>query len=292
MRTNHLHITECPRDAMQGLSEFIPTDQKIRYIESLLKVGFDVLDFCSFVSPKSVPQMADSDIVAAAFENTDSKTELLSIIGNLSGAERAAQFPFIKYVGYPHSVSPTFLQRNINSDVEDSLDRIRKIQDFLGGKIELLGYISMAFGNPYGDAWNPELVAECVETLAKEGIQKISLADTVAVADPNKIKPLFELLIASFPNIEFGAHLHTKPSNWKANVQAVYDGGGRKIEGALLGLGGCPMADDELTGNLPTENLLSFCDEHKIITNINHEKFGESLRLANEIFSQQSHHAA
>lgn len=291
MRTNQLHITECPRDAMQGLSEFIPTSDKIRYIESLLKVGFDVLDFCSFVSPKSVPQMADSDLVAAAFEHTDSNTELLAIIGNLSGAERAAKFPFIKYVGYPHSVSPTFLQRNINSNIEDSLNRIRSIRDFLGDKIEVLAYISMAFGNPYGDPWSPELVAECVEVLAKEGIKKISLADTVAVADPNKIKPLFELLIPSFPTIEFGAHLHTKPSNWKANVQAVYEGGGRKIEGALLGLGGCPMAEDDLTGNLPTENLMAFCDEYRITTNINTEKFGESLRLASELFSHQSHHA-
>ena len=290
MHANNFHITECPRDAMQGLSEFIATKDKIRYVDSLLKVGFDVLDFCSFVSPKSVPQMADSDLVAAAFERTESPTELLAIVGNLNGAKRAAHFPFIKYVGYPHSVSPTFLKRNINSDVEDSLDRIRSIQDFLGDKIEVLAYVSMAFGNQYGDAWSPELVAECVETLAKEGITKISLADTVAVASPENIKPLYELLIPSFPQIEFGAHLHTTSSNWKANVQAVYDGGGRKLEGALLGLGGCPMANDDLTGNLPTENLLSFCDEKNIHTNINRTRFGESLRLASEIFQQTTHH--
>lgn len=289
MHTNHIHITECPRDAMQGLHDFIPTEDKIRYIASLLEVGFDVLDFCSFVSPKSVPQMADSDLVAAAFEQTNSNTELLAIIGNLSGAQRASQFPYIRYVGYPHSVSPTFLQRNINSNVSDSLDRIKRIQDFLGGKIELLAYISMAFGNPYGDDWSPQLVAECVETLAQEGIKRISLADTVAVANPEKIQPLLELLIRSFPDIEFGAHLHTKPSNWRENVQAVLDGGGRKLEGAILGLGGCPMAADDLTGNLPTENLVAFCDEKKITTHINLEKFGQSLKLASDIFSN-SHH--
>jgi len=292
MHANKFHITECPRDAMQGLPDFIPTPDKIRYIESLLKVGFDVLDFCSFVSPRSVPQMADSDLVAAAFEHTDSKTELLAIVGNLSGAQRAAQFPFIRYVGYPHSVSPTFLQRNINTDVAGSLDRIRQIHDFLQNDIEVLSYISMAFGNPYGDAWSPELVAECVETLAKEGITKISLADTVAVATPEKIKPLFELLVPAFPHIEFGAHLHTTPTNWRANVQAVIDGGGRKLEGALLGLGGCPMAEDELTGNLPTENLLAFCDEHNLQTGIDRARFGESMKLASEIFTQNTHHAA
>ena len=292
MHADQLHITECPRDAMQGLADFIPTAEKIRYIESLLKVGFDVLDFCSFVSPKSVPQMGDSDLVAAAFENTASKTELLAIIGNLNGAMRAAQFPFIRYVGYPHSVSPTFLQRNINTDVAGSLDRIRQIRDLLAGKIETLAYISMAFGNPYGDAWAPELVAECVETLSREGITKISLADTVAVATPEKIRPLFELLIPSFPHIEFGAHLHTTPSNWRANVQAAVDGGCRKLEAALLGLGGCPMAEDELTGNLPTENLLAFCDEKGLHTGIDRAAFGQSLRMASELFTTNTHPAA
>lgn len=292
MHTNRLHITECPRDAMQGLTEFIPTEQKIRYIRSLLQVGFDVLDFCSFVSPKSVPQMADSDLVAAAMEGAETSTELLAIVGNLNGAARAARFPYIRYVGYPHSVSPTFLRRNINTDVAGSLERIRSIQDLLKGDIETLAYISMAFGNPYGDAWSPELVAECVETLAKEGIRKISLADTVAVATPEKIRPLFELLVPAFPHIEFGAHLHTTPRNWKANVQAVFDGGGRKLEGALLGLGGCPMAEDELTGNLPTENLLGYCDEYGIDTRIDRARFGESMRLASEILTQNTHHAA
>ena len=292
MHANQVHITECPRDAMQGLTDFIPTDQKIRYIRSLLQVGFDVLDFCSFVSPRSVPQMADSDLVAAAMDGVETDTELLAIIGNPNGALRAAQFPYIRYVGYPHSVSPTFLRRNINTDVAGSLDRIRRIRDLLKGKIETLAYVSMAFGNPYGDAWSPELVAECVETLSREGITKISLADTVAVAKPENIRPLFELLVPAFPHIEFGAHLHTTASNWKANVQAVFEGGGRKLEGALLGLGGCPMAEDELTGNLPTENLLGYCDENNIQTRIDRARFGESMRLASEILTPNTHHAA
>lgn len=289
MHAQKIHLTECPRDAMQGLSYLIPTEEKIRYIQSLLQVGFDVLDFCSFVSPKAVPQMADSDRVAEAISRVQTSTELLSIIGNVNGAERALQFPFITYVGYPHSVSPTFLQRNINTDVQGSLDRIRRIQELVHGKIELLSYVSMAFGNPYEDRWSPELVAECVQDLVKEGIRKITLADTVAVATPETLKPVFKLLLNEFPNVEFGAHLHTTPSNWKQNVEAVISSGCHKIETAMLGLGGCPMAKDELTGNLPTENLVSYCDENGLELQINRQQFGESFQMASEIFSQYSH---
>lgn len=290
MHTNHIHVTECPRDAMQGLSRIISTTDKIKYIKSLLNVGFDVLDFCSFVSPKAVPQMADAESVAEAVEGVRTKTELLAVIGNVNGAERALKFPHIRYVGYPHSVSPTFLKRNINSTTEQSIDRIKAIKDKVSGKMEVISYISMAFGNPYGDEWSPESVADCVATLEKEGITKISLADTVAVATPDIIRTLFEILVPAFPGIEFGAHLHTISTNWKENLSAVIAGGGRKIETAFLGLGGCPMAKDDLTGNLPTENLLAFCDETGLTTNINRPEFGKSLMLASEIFMQQPHH--
>lgn len=273
---------------MQGIKELISTEDKIRYISSLLQVGFDVLDFCSFVSPKAVPQMADADVVAAAFEQSGSKTELLAVIGNLGGAERAAQFPFIRYVGYPHSVSPTFLQRNINSDTAESLNRIRSIRDFLKGDTELLAYVSMAFGNPYGDAWSAELVAECVADLVKEGITKISLADTVAVGTPETIRPVFELLLREFPDIEFGAHLHTTPANWRQNVEAAVNGGCRKFETALLGLGGCPMAKDDLTGNLPTENLIAFCNEKGFQTHIDFTAFGRSMKIAGALFNSHT----
>jgi hydroxymethylglutaryl-CoA lyase len=283
--TTQIKITECPRDAMQGFTNFIPTDVKIAYINQLLKVGFDVIDFGSFVSPKAVPQMRDTEDVAAGLELSSTNSKLLSIIGNAGGAERAEKFDFIKFLGYPHSVSNTFLQRNINSNIEDSLNRIREIQNRceISGK-SLLVYISMAFGNPYNDPWNDDLVASSVEDLVKEGVRYIALSDTIGEAQPENISYLFKHLIPQFPGVEFGAHFHTTPKNWHHNVTAAYESGCRKFDSALMGFGGCPMAKDELTGNLPTENLLSFCDENQLDSGIQRDEFLKAMAMAPSVF--------
>jgi len=283
--TTQIKITECPRDAMQGFTNFIPTDVKIAYINQLLKVGFDVIDFGSFVSPKAVPQMKDTEDVAAGLELSSTNSQLLSIIGNAGGAERAEKFDFIKFLGYPHSVSNTFLQRNINSNIEDSLNRIREIQNrcVISGK-SLLVYISMAFGNPYNDPWNDDLVAAAVEDLVKEGVKYIALSDTIGEAQPENISYLFRHLIPQFPGVEFGAHFHTTPKNWQNNVAAAYESGCRKFDSALMGFGGCPMAKDELTGNLPTENLLSFCDENQLDSGIQRDEFLKAMAMAPSVF--------
>jgi hydroxymethylglutaryl-CoA lyase len=284
MHAQKLHITECPRDAMQGVKGFIPTRDKIRYIQSLMRTGYDVLDFCSFVSPKAVPQMADAEEVAEAMQDMDSNTELLTIIGNVNGAKRAACFPHIRYWGYPHSVSPSFLKRNIQAGTEESLDRIRAIQDMLLPKTELVCYVSMGFGNPYGDFWSPDLVEDCVAELRNLGIRRISLADTVALADPETIRTVFQRLIPAFPDVLFGAHLHTQPHQWKSNLEASLEAGCHRIETALLGLGGCPMAKDDLNGNLPTEHLVAYCRGKNIETGIDFSLFRENLRMASELF--------
>lgn len=284
MHAKRIHITECPRDAMQGVKAFIPTRDKIRYLHSLMHTGYDVLDFCSFVSPKAVPQMADAEEVAEAMQDMDSKTELLTIIGNVSGAKRASHFPHIRYWGYPHSVSPTFLNRNIQSGTEESLDRIRSIQDMLLPGTEMVCYISMGFGNPYGDFWSPELVEDCVMQLHRLGIRRISLADTVALADPETIRTVFKRLIPTCPDVLFGAHLHTQPHQWKPNLEAALEAGCHRIETAMLGLGGCPMAKDDLNGNLPTEHLVSYCRTHHLETGIDFSRFRDNLRMASELF--------
>ncbi len=289
MHAQKIHITECPRDAMQGVKAFIPTGEKIRYLRSLLATGYDVLDFCSFVSPKAVPQMADSEAVAEALADSGSRTELLTIIGNESGARRAAKFPHIRYWGYPHSVSPTFLHRNINATAAESLDRIRSIQDILPTDTDMVCYISMGFGNPYGDAWSPDIVAEGIAQLRELGIRRISLADTVAIATPEVIRSVYEKVIPAFPDVIFGAHLHTLPHQWKAHLDSALNSGCSRIETALLGLGGCPMAKDDLNGNLPTENLVAYCRGKNLETGIDFARFRENLRMATEIFNQQPH---
>jgi len=288
-KADKITITECPRDAMQGLKTIIDTEDKITYINLLLKAGFDVLDFGSFVSPKAIPQMADTHEVAEALDLSNSNTALLAIVGNIGGAERSNQFPFIKYLGYPHSVSNTFLQRNINSNIDDSLNRVKTLQEFCNdNNKEQVVYISMAFGNPYEDLWTPQLVAEEVKKLSDLGIKHISLADTIGEAKPEDISSLFNELIPAFPHIEFGAHFHTRPDNWFQNIKAAYESGCRKFDSAMLGFGGCPMAKDTLTGNLPTENLVAFCDENNITTGINMAEFKNCILAANELFQGKS----
>jgi len=270
---------------MQGLSGFIPTADKIRYINSLLRAGFDCIDFGSFVNPKVIPQLADTDEVVQNLDLQGIDTRLLAIIGNLKGAERAEAYPQIGVLGFPFSISPTFLRRNINSDMAETVTRIGEIKEVCdrSGK-DLVIYISMAFGNPYNDPWNTEVVGEWVEKLAWIGIRKIALADTIGVANPETIDYLFSFVIPTFPEVEFGAHLHTTPFNWRANIEAAYNAGCRKFDSAIKGLGGCPMATDELTGNLATENLIAFLREKNTSITVNDDRFAASMAMAGEIF--------
>lgn len=282
---NRVYITECPRDAMQGLKDFIPTEDKIRYMNQLLRTGFDVLDFGSFVNPKVIPQLADTDTVVQNLDLSDVNTKLLAIIGNLKGAERAEAYPQIDILGFPFSISPTFLRRNINSDMAETVTRIGEVKEVCdrSGK-ELVIYISMAFGNPYEDPWNTDVVGEWVEKLAWIGIRHISLADTIGIANPETIEYIFSYVIPTFPEVNFGAHLHTTPSNWKQNVAAAYNAGCRKFDSAIKGLGGCPMAKDDLTGNLATENLIHYLNERGVNTGVHDGQFASCLSLASEIF--------
>ncbi len=280
-----LKIIECPRDAMQGIKEMIPTESKVRYLNQLLKVGFDTLDAGSFVSPKAIPQMADTKLVLDQIDWKNSDTKLLTIVANVRGAKDACEFEQVKYLGFPFSISETFQLRNTNSTMEESIDRVKEIQDLcLQHNKELVVYISMGFGNPYGDIWNAEIVQMWTERLADLGVKILSLSDTIGVSNPINISYIFSSLISEFPNIEFGAHLHTTPTTWKEKVHAAYENGCRRFDGAIKGFGGCPMAKDELTGNMPTENMLSYFDLHDIDINIDRKEFNKSLNMAMDIF--------
>ncbi|WP_435355091.1 hydroxymethylglutaryl-CoA lyase [Emticicia sp. SJ17W-69] len=255
-----MKIIECPRDAIQGLHQFIPTEKKVKYINFLLKSNlFDTIDFGSFVSPKAIPQMSDTKDLVKKLNIQDSKTKLLAIIANERGALEACQFDEITYLGYPFSISETFQLRNTNATIVESLERVKAIQE-ISQKTDkqLVIYISMGFGNPYGDEWNAEIVIKWVEELQKLGIKIFSLSDTVGIAKPDSISYLFENLIPKYPHLEFGAHLHTTSDTWFEKIDAAYKSGCRRFDGAILGYGGCPMAADELVGNMPTEYLLNY----------------------------------
>jgi hydroxymethylglutaryl-CoA lyase len=282
---NPVKIIECPRDAMQGFSHFIETDKKIEYINSLLKVGFDTIDFGSFVSPKVIPQMRDTETVLQNLDLSNTKSKLLAIIANTQGAEMAVKHAPIHYLGFPFSISETFQVRNTNSTIAQSFERVKYINTLCRdtGK-ELVIYISMGFGNPYGDPWNTEVVDEWVEKITALGVNIISLSDTVGVANPQSIAYLFGHLIKKYPHIEFGAHLHTRPESWREKVQAAWDNGCQRFDGAINGFGGCPMADDELTGNMPTESLLYFLEDNKIDTGLDMDAFGKSMMIATGVF--------
>ncbi|MBX3042583.1 MAG: hydroxymethylglutaryl-CoA lyase [Candidatus Kapabacteria bacterium] len=254
-----LKLIECPRDAMQGLTKIVPTELKIQYINALLKVGFDTIDFGSFVSTKAVPQMHDTIDVIKNLDLNDSYSALLAIVANLRGAEQAIFFDEIDYIGFPFSVSETFQQRNANSSIEQSLLRVEEINNLcVQNNRELVVYLSMAFGNPYGDPWNEEIVAGWAEKLADVGIHTIALSDTVGVSTPESISRLFTTLILEFDFVEFGAHLHSNPSNSQGIIKAAYEAGCRRFDSAMMGFGGCPMAEDSLTGNIATETLIDF----------------------------------
>ena len=278
-------IIECPRDAMQGMNAFVPTKIKIEYINALLKVGFDTLDCGSFVSEKMIPQMADTKLILPHLELEKSDTKLSVIVGNKRGAEEACEFDEINYVGYPFSISETFQIRNTNCGLEESLLRVDEIMNLCEctGKT-FVCYISMAFGNPYGDFYDAALVEHWVDRLLENGVNKFSISDTIGIATPEIITNVFSILSEDFPEIGFGAHFHTTPTSWKEKVEAAWNAGCTRFDGAMKGFGGCPMAKDELTGNMPTENLLAYFDERKIEHGLNKEAFIDAMVLANKIF--------
>jgi hydroxymethylglutaryl-CoA lyase len=279
-------LIECPRDAMQGLHDFIPTDQKVKYINSLLKVGFDTIDFGSFVSPKAIPQLRDTKEVLSKLDLSSIKSKLLAIIANVRGAEEASVFDEISYLGFPFSVSEEFQKRNTNSSIEESLKRVEEIQNIcLQKKKQLVIYISMGFGNPYGEPWNSDIVIKWVKKLSGMGIGMIALSDTVGVSNPENIKHLFTHLIPQFNQIEFGAHLHSNPVSWEEKIKAAFDSGCSRFDSAMKGIGGCPMANDELVGNIATENLVDFFLKQNINPGINLQFLSDSMRIANETFN-------
>jgi hydroxymethylglutaryl-CoA lyase len=282
---NSVKLIECPRDAMQGWKKFIPTEKKIEYINSLLKVGFDTIDFGSFVSPKAIPQMADTRDVVKSLELGVSDTKLLAIVANMRGAEEASVFEQINYLGFPFSISQTFQQRNTNSTIEQSLERVEDIQNLCikTGK-QLIVYISMGFGNPYDDVYDEEIVFEWVNKLVAMDIGIISLADTVGVATPAQVYDVTSYLVESLPGTEIGVHLHSTPQNWKEKLDAAVKAGCKRFDGALKGIGGCPMADDELVGNMNSEWMIPYLEEKGLLNNLDKKALEESLRIAGEIF--------
>jgi hydroxymethylglutaryl-CoA lyase len=276
-------ITECPRDAMQGWENWIPTEKKIAYLNQLLKVGFDTLDFGSFVSPKAIPQMADTAQVYEALEESD--TKLLAIVANVRGAENAVNFPRIKYLGFPFSISETFQQRNTNSSIADAFKTVVTIQNLCqqSGK-ELVIYFSMGFGNPYGDVFNQEIVAHWAEKMNSLGVKIIALSDTVGVADAKTIKQLYETLIPAYPDIEFGGHFHATSENWQMKIQTAFEAGCRRFDGAIGGFGGCPMAEDELVGNINTQNMIQFFDNQGVELGLSKNEFVKAVEMSREVF--------
>ena len=281
----NVKIIECPRDAMQGIKAFIPTERKVQYIQSLLRVGFDTIDFGSFVSPKAIPQMADTAKVLAGLDLSTTKSKLLAIVANQRGALDASQFDEIAYLGYPFSISENFQMRNTHKTIAQSvliLDDILNIA--VKSNKEVVAYLSMGFGNPYGDPWDVDIVGEWTDRLSKMGIKILSLSDTIGSSTPETIRYLFSNLIPLYPNVEFGAHLHTTYNSWFEKIEAAYTSGCTRFDGAIQGFGGCPMAKDELTGNMPTEKLLSYFTSKKVNA-LNALSFESAHNEATKIFS-------
>ena len=283
--SNDITLVECPRDAMQGWKHFIPTVQKVEYLNALLKVGFDILDCGSFVSPKAIPQMADTKEVIPQLQIDNSNTKLLTIIANTRGAEDATAYDEISYLGFPFSISETFQLRNTNKTIAESLVQVAEIQNLCMQKgKKLVVYISMGFGNPYGDEYNAEIAIKWVGELVKMGVGNIAMSDTVGVAKPDTIKYLFTHLIPEFKDITIGAHFHSTMDTWEEKIQSAYDNGCRSFDSAIRGIGGCPMAKDELVGNLATENLLSWAEANNITTRIDKKAFEDAWIQAASIF--------
>jgi len=285
MEPSAIRLTECPRDAMQGLVDFVPTDIKAAYINLLLQVGFDTMDFGSFVSAKAIPQMRDTAEVLKRLDLSNTSSKLLAIVANFRGAVEAVLHPEITYLGYPFSISETFQMRNTNATIADSFDTVKRMNEICTAKQkELLVYLSMGFGNPYGDEWNVEIVQQWTEKLVNEGIKTIALSDTIGIATPDQIKSLYPSLCAQFPDTEFGIHLHSTPATWHEKVEAAYQSGCKRFDSALKGYGGCPMAKDDLTGNIATENLIGYLQSQNAITGLNMDKLWEAMDYSGTVF--------
>lgn len=282
-----IKIIECPRDAMQGIKPFIPTERKVDYIQALLRVGFDTIDFGSFVSPKAIPQMVDTAEVLAQLDLSQTSSKLLAIIANKQGAELASVHKEIQYLGFPFSISENFQMRNTHKTIAESLVTLQEILNIADkSNKEVVTYISMGFGNPYGDPWNVEIVGEWTEKLANMGVKILSLSDTIGSSTPEVIDYLFSNLIPKYPTIEFGAHLHTTPDKWFEKIDAAYKAGCRRYDGAIQGFGGCPMAKDDLTGNMPTEKMLSYFTQQKANTNTSPMSFESAYNVASRLFGE------
>ncbi len=285
IKPSTIKLTECPRDAMQGLHDFVPTEIKAEYINLLLKVGFDTIDFGSFVSPKAIPQMRDTANVLAKLDIANTSSKLLAIVANLRGAEDAVQFDEITYLGFPFSISETFQQRNTNSSISESFETVKAINALCHKQNkQLLVYLSMGFGNPYGDEWNAGIVEQWAEKMVNEGISIISLADTTGTSTPEKIQAIYPILVSRFPQAEFGVHLHSTPVTSLEKIKAAFDSGCKRFDSALKGYGGCPMAADDLTGNIATENVMSFLQSQDIELNLDMIKWNEAMAYSGKIF--------
>ena len=283
----NVKIIECPRDAMQGVRDWIPTKEKAQFIQSLLDCGFDTIDFGSFVSPKAIPQMKDTSELLSLLDVSNTESQLLAIVANIRGAEDAVMYNEIDYLGYPFSISENFQMRNTHKTIAQSIETLQEILNLADSKNKkVVAYLSMGFGNPYGDPWNVDIVGEWTEKLSNMGVKILSLSDTVGSLTPDIITYLFSELITKYPSIEFGAHLHTTTTKWKEKVSAAYLAGCRRFDGAIQGFGGCPMAKDDLTGNMPTEKMLSYFAAEKVITNINSMSFENAYNEASKIFNK------
>ena len=283
----NVKIIECPRDAMQGVRDWIPTKEKAQFIQSLLDCGFDTIDFGSFVSPKAIPQMKDTSELLSLLDLSSTESQLLAIVANIRGAKDAAMYDQIDYLGYPFSISENFQMRNTHKTIAQSIETLKEILNLADSKNKkVVAYLSMGFGNPYGDPWSIDIVEEWTEKLSNMGIKILSLSDTVGSSTPEIITYLFSELITKYPSIEFGAHLHTTTTKWKEKVSAAYLAGCRRFDGAIQGFGGCPMAKDDLTGNMPTEKILSYFAAEKVNTNVNSISFENAYKEASKIFNK------
>ncbi|MDG2052857.1 MAG: hydroxymethylglutaryl-CoA lyase [Flavobacteriaceae bacterium] len=283
----NIKIIECPRDAMQGVRDWIPTKEKAQFIQSLLDCGFDTIDFGSFVSPRAIPQMKDTSELLSLLDISNTESQLLAIVANIRGAQDAVMYNEIDYLGYPFSISENFQMRNTHKTIAQSIETLQEILNLADSKNKkVVAYLSMGFGNPYGDPWNLDIVGEWTEKLSNMGVNILSLSDTIGSSIPDVITYLFSELITKYPRIEFGAHLHTTTTKWKEKVSAAYLAGCRRFDGAIQGFGGCPMAKDDLTGNMPTEKMLSYFAAEKVITNINSISFKIAYNEASKIFNK------
>ena len=283
----NVKIIECPRDAMQGVRDWIPTKEKAQFIQSLLNCGFDTIDFGSFVSPKAIPQMKDTSELLSLLDLSSTESQLLAIVANIRGAKDAVMYDQIDYLGYPFSISENFQMRNTHKTIAQSIETLKEILNLADSKNKkVVAYLSMGFGNPYGDPWNINIVGEWTEKLSNMGVKILSLSDTVGSSTPEIITYLFSELITKYPSIEFGAHLHTTTTKWKEKVSAAYLAGCRRFDGAIQGFGGCPMAKDDLTGNMPTEKILSYFAAEKVNTNVNSISFETAYKEASKIFNK------